>query len=183
MDVIYLGHLSPAWGIRGHVLSQFPQIWRVFTPFFVWPNFGQKKVLNKRTLKYQELTENPIPKLVSDRYIYPQFYIHFASSGHIKRKRSLKIPEFWLPPSSPLVRPCSFSSTPSSFSLDGSRQYLFFSLVLVYIAFWNSLFIKGPWLPLTNFFLKGAYLSIASKKDFGFSLGALDLKNVEISLW
>ena len=52
----------------------------------------------------------------------------------------------------------------SSFSLDGSRQYLFFSLVLVYIAFWNSLFIKGAWLPLTNFFFKGTCLSIASKK-------------------
>ena len=26
MDVIYVGQLSPAWGIRGHALSQFPQI-------------------------------------------------------------------------------------------------------------------------------------------------------------
>ena len=57
----------------------------------------------------------------------------------------------------------------SSFSLDGSRQYLFFSLVLVYVAFQKSLFIKGAWLPLGSFFLKVACLSIASKKfSFGF---------------
>ena len=52
----------------------------------------------------------------------------------------------------------------SSFSLHGSRQYLFFSLVLAYIAFWKSLFIKGAWLPLTSSFFKGACLSIAYKK-------------------
>ena len=44
MDVIYVGQLSPEWGIRGHALSQFPKIWRVFTEFLIWPNFGQKKV-------------------------------------------------------------------------------------------------------------------------------------------
>ena len=30
----------------------------------------QKKVPNKKTLKYQELTKNLIPKLGSDRYIF-----------------------------------------------------------------------------------------------------------------
>ena len=48
----YVGQLPPVWGIRGNALSQFPQIWRVFTPFLIWPNFTQKKRPNKRTLKF-----------------------------------------------------------------------------------------------------------------------------------
>ena len=51
-DVIYAGQLPPVWGIRGNAISQFPQIWRVFTPFPIWPNFAQKKLPNKRTLKF-----------------------------------------------------------------------------------------------------------------------------------
>ena len=74
MDVIYVGQLSSAWVIRGYTLSQFPQIWRVFTLFLIWPNFVQKKVSNKMTLKYKELTKSPIPKLGSECYIYPQLH-------------------------------------------------------------------------------------------------------------
>ena len=57
--------------------SIFLRIWRVFTLFLIWPNFVQKKVRNKRNLKYQKLTKNPLPKLESDHFIYPQFYIDF----------------------------------------------------------------------------------------------------------
>ena len=74
MDVIYVGQLSSAWVIHGHALSQFPQIWRVFTLFLIWPSFVQKKVSNKMTLKYKELTKSPIPKLGSEVYIYPQLH-------------------------------------------------------------------------------------------------------------
>ena len=77
MDVIYIDQLSAARGIRDHALSQFPHIWRVFTLFLIWPKFVQKKVPNKRNLKYQKLTKNPLPKLGLDHFIYPQFYIDF----------------------------------------------------------------------------------------------------------
>ena len=77
MDVKYVGQLSPAC----HALSQLPQIWRVFIPFFIWPNFVPKTISNKR--KYQEWTKNQIPKLVSDRYIYAQFYIDFTPIRYI----------------------------------------------------------------------------------------------------
>ena len=63
MDVIYVDQLSPAWEICGHALSQFRQIWRVFTLFFTWPKFVQQKVPNKKILNYQELTKNSTPKL------------------------------------------------------------------------------------------------------------------------
>ena len=52
IDVIYVGQLPPVWGIRGNTLSRFPQISRVFTPFLIWSNFAQKKLPNKRTLKF-----------------------------------------------------------------------------------------------------------------------------------
>ena len=78
MDVVYYGQLPPAWGDRGHALSHFHQLCRVSTPFVIWPNFAQKNVPNQRTLKYQELTGNSMPKSESDRYIYPQFYIDFT---------------------------------------------------------------------------------------------------------
>lgn len=77
MDVKYVGQLSPAC----HALSQLPQIWRVFIPFFIWPNFVPKTISNKR--KYQEWTKNQIPKLGSDRYIYAQFYIDFTPIRYI----------------------------------------------------------------------------------------------------
>ena len=78
VHAIYVGQLIPSRGIPGHTLSQFTQIWRVFTPCLIWPNLAHNKVPNKRTLKYQKLTKNPIPKLESDRYIYPKFYIDFT---------------------------------------------------------------------------------------------------------
>ena len=52
MELTYVGQLPPAWGIRGHAFSQFPQISRVLTPFLIWPDFEQNKVPNKRTLKF-----------------------------------------------------------------------------------------------------------------------------------
>ena len=65
-------------GAMCHMLSQCFQIWRVFTLFLVWLNFVQKKNPNKMTLKYQELTKNPIPKFGLSHYIYPQFYNDFT---------------------------------------------------------------------------------------------------------
>ena len=60
MDVMYVDQLSLAWGILGHALSQYLQIWWVFTPIIMWPHFVQKKVPNKRTLKYQEIGVIPL---------------------------------------------------------------------------------------------------------------------------
>ena len=77
VDEVYVGQLPPAWGSVA-VISHFHQIFRVSTLFVIWPNFAQKNVPNQRTLKYQELTGNSMPKSESDRYIYPQFYIDFA---------------------------------------------------------------------------------------------------------
>ena len=42
----------------------------------------------------------------------------------------------------------------TTFSLEGSRQYFLFSLVLVYIPLCKSLFLKSAWLPLTIVALK-----------------------------
>ena len=78
MDVIYAGQLLPVWEIRGNMLSQFSEIWRVLTPFLISQNFAQKKLPNKRTLKFYILTKNPIMKSVSHRYVHLQFYIDFT---------------------------------------------------------------------------------------------------------
>ena len=78
MDVIYVGQLSPAWGIRDHALSQSPQVSRGVTPILICPDLVQKKVPNKKTLLYPELTKNPIPKKGSVHYIYAHFYIDFT---------------------------------------------------------------------------------------------------------
>lgn len=78
MEVIYVGQMPPAWEIHGNALSQLSQISRVLTPFLKSSNFAQKKVPNKKTLKFLNLTKNPITKLGSDHYIYSQFYIGFT---------------------------------------------------------------------------------------------------------
>ena len=71
MDVIYVGQLAPAWGIREDAFSQFPQIWRVLNLFLIWANFAQKK----KILKTEQKSNSEIG--VWPLYIYPRFYIGF----------------------------------------------------------------------------------------------------------
>ena len=58
MDVIYVSQQLPVWEIHGNMLSQFFQIWRVLTQFLISQNLAQKKLPNKRTLKYPDQKSN-----------------------------------------------------------------------------------------------------------------------------
>ena len=49
MDVIYVGQLPPAWGIRANTLSQFPQISRILTASLIWPILHRGKFLTKES--------------------------------------------------------------------------------------------------------------------------------------
>lgn len=74
MDVIYIGQLSPAWVFVATRLANFPKFDEFFISYMV--KFYAEESSKQKTLKYQELTKNPTPKLGSNRYIYTQFYIY-----------------------------------------------------------------------------------------------------------
>ena len=59
-------------------LVNFPKF-DEFLPNFLYGQILRRRKFQKRDLKYQELTENPIPKLGSDRYTYAHSYIHFTA--------------------------------------------------------------------------------------------------------
>ena len=72
MDVIYIGQLSPAWVFVATRLANFPKFDELFISYMV--KFYAEESSKQKTLKYQELTKNLIPKLGSDRYIFmPNF--------------------------------------------------------------------------------------------------------------
>ena len=68
MDVIYTGQLSPAWVFVATRLANFPKFDEFFISYMV--KFYAEESSKQKTLKYQELTKNLIPKLGSDRYIF-----------------------------------------------------------------------------------------------------------------
>ena len=57
----------------GDSWRQSPQVSRGVTPFLICPNLVQKKVPNKRTLLYPELTKNPIAKRGQTTIFIPIF--------------------------------------------------------------------------------------------------------------
>ena len=74
MDVIYVGQLSPAWGIRGVSLRKFHEV----LPHFLYVQICAEESSKQKDSIISRTDQKSNTKKGSDHYIYPHFYIDFT---------------------------------------------------------------------------------------------------------